>query len=79
MARVYRYLTYEDRKLIEAYLSVGKSVTSIAHALERNEAQLYRELKRGRDENGMYVAADAQRAFEAALAQRNRRKEKGER
>lgn len=75
-----RYLTYEDRKSLEALYAAGAALPDIAEKLGVHLATIYRELARGctpgLDENGRsgYAAEIAQEAFTASLKHRGKRK-----
>ena len=75
-----RYLTYEDRKSIEALYTAGVSLADIASELGVHLATIYRELKRGGtgelDGNGRggYSAELAQKTVQDSIKRRGHRK-----
>ena len=72
-----RYLTYEDRKQLEALYYEGRDLPEIAAALGVHLATIYRELLRGDtgyDGVRGYSADLAQRTFNKSLKQRGRKK-----
>ena len=72
-----RYLTYEDRKRLEARYTEGGSLPEIAAELGVHLATVYRELLRGDtgyDGIRSYSADLAQRTFNKSLKQRGRKK-----
>lgn len=77
-----KYLTFENRKKIEALYISGASLPDIADALGVHLVTIYRELARGEcgklDNNGRqkYSAEVAQNAFLASLKNRGKTKNK---
>lgn len=75
-----RYLTYEDRKSIEALYTAGVSLADIATELGVHLATIYRELTRGGtgelDGNGRggYSAELAQKTVQDNIKRRGHRK-----
>lgn len=75
-----RYLTYENRKSIEAMYANGVTLADIASELGVHLATIYRELARGDtgelDANGRsgYNAELAQRAIQDSIKHRGHRK-----
>lgn len=75
-----RYLTYDDRKSIEALYASGVSLTDIASELGVHLATIYRELTRGGtgelDDNGRcrYSAELAQKTVQNNIKRRGHRK-----
>lgn len=74
-----RYLTFEDRKSLEALYAEGKELSEIANALGVHLATIYRELTRGntgklnsQGRNG-YSATTAQTALQQSLKRRGRK------
>lgn len=57
-----RYLSLEDRETISELVQAGKSQTEIAEALGRSRSTVSRELKRGTNKRGYYIASTAHRA-----------------
>lgn len=55
-----KHFTPQDRQKLEGFLDAGIKVAKIAGLLGFNRSSVYREIKRGRDENGVYKAAIAQ-------------------
>lgn len=62
MGASYHHITQSERCHIEALLSIGKNQSDIALALERPESTISRELRRNRDEEGVYRAEQAHTA-----------------
>ncbi len=79
----YRYLTYEDRKNLEAWYSDGVPLQNIADRLNVHISTVYRELERGcavkksPNTRPTYSAEAAQRVIKENFKQRGngRRKE----
>ena len=77
-----RYLTFDDRKKIEALYVSGASLAAIADTLGVHLVTIYRELARGScgdlDCNGRekYSAEAAQRAFIESVKRRGKAKDK---
>ncbi len=75
-----RYLTYEDRKSIEALYAAGVSLADIASELGVHLATIYREMTRGGtgelDGNGRsgYSAELAQKTVQNSIKRRGHRK-----
>ena len=75
-----RYLTYEDRKSIEALYAAGVSLADIASELGVHLATIYREMTRGGtgelDGNGRsgYSAELAQKTVQDSIKRRGHRK-----
>ena len=75
-----RYLTYEDRKSIEALYKAGESLVDIASELGVHLATIYREMTRGGtgelDGNGRsgYSAEIAQKTVQESIKRRGHRK-----
>lgn len=75
-----RYLTYEDRKNIEALYGAGESLADIASELGVHLATIYREMARGGtgelDGNGRngYSAGLAQKNIQDSIKRRGRKK-----
>ncbi len=75
-----RYLTYEDRKSLEALYATGAALPDIAGKLGVHLATIYRELTRGGtgelDGNGRngYSAGIAQRNIQDSIKRRGRKK-----
>ena len=78
-----RYLTYEDRKRLEALYGAGEGLPEIAEELGVHLSTIYRELARGSmpglDRNGRscYAADLAQEVFAASLKRKGKRKGNG--
>ena len=74
-----RYLTFEDRKSLEALYAEGKELSEIADTLGVHLATVYRELIRGNtgelDKNGRsgYSAELAQQMLQRNLKRRGRK------
>lgn len=74
-----RYLTFEDRKSLEALYAEGKELYEIADTLGVHLATIYRELIRGNtgelDKNGRsgYSADRAQQMLQRNLKRRGRK------
>lgn len=74
-----RYLTFENRKSLEALYSAGEELSTIAEALGVHLATIYRELIRGDtgklDQNGRngYNAELAQSNVQQSLKRRGRK------
>ena len=73
-----RYLTFDDRKKIEALYVSGASLAAIADTLGVHLVTIYRELARGScgdlDKNGRekYSAEAAQKAFLESMKRRGK-------
>lgn len=63
MAKRYKKLTFEDRRLIEQLTAAGTPPKEIAKKTDVCFQTIYRELARGRDESGTYKAEIAQKAL----------------
>ena len=50
------YITRDERLLIEQYVNQGYSARQLATVLGRHQQTIYRELRRGKTEDGMYSA-----------------------
>lgn len=61
MKRRYKKLTYKDRQQIEQMRASGTNPKTIAEATGTCYQTIYRELQRGKDENGEYRAEIAQK------------------
>lgn len=61
MRKQYKKLTYADRKMIEQMSAQGKKPKTIADATGVCFQTMYREIQRGKDENGNYKADIAQK------------------
>jgi transposase, IS30 family len=57
-------LNYDDRKVIEKMLSVGKNFQEIGNELSRNRSTIDREVERNLSEDGKYCALYAQLLYE---------------
>ncbi|MGW0023455.1 IS30 family transposase [Rhodococcus sp. NPDC003383] len=57
-----RYLSLEDRETISELLQAGKTQTEIAEALGRSRSTISREIARGTNKRGYYIASTAHRA-----------------
>lgn len=79
MARKYKIITPDDRRVIERAYQEGADVEVIAAEVGVARSTIYREIARGytgaADENGRpaYSAAAAQRAADASVGNRGRR------
>ena len=75
-----RYLTFEDRKSIEALYAANTSLVEIASKLGVHLATIYREMTRGStgelDNNGRrgYSADSAQKTVQDSIKRRGHRK-----
>lgn len=75
-----RYLTFDDRKSLEALYAAGAALPDIAAKLGVHLATIYRELTRGGtgelDENGRigYKAELAQKTVQESIKRRGHRK-----
>lgn len=63
MKKVYKKMTYSDRQKIEKLLAKGVKPSEIAKEIDVCYQTIYRELKRGRGEDGVYKAEKAQKAL----------------
>ncbi|MBO5459688.1 MAG: helix-turn-helix domain-containing protein [Lachnospira sp.] len=59
----YKKLTYNDRKIIEQMTAEKKNPREIAVVTDVCIQTMYRELKKGRNEDGIYKAEIAQKAL----------------
>lgn len=81
MAGNYRYLTFEDRKNIEAWHARGDRPLEIAARLGVHTATIYHELQRGytgaldKEQRDVYSAERAQRIVQESFKRRGRRAE----
>jgi len=81
MAGNYRYLTFEDRRKIEAWHARGDRPLEIAARLGVHTATIYHELQRGytgrldTNQREAYSAEQAQRTVQANFKRRGRRAE----
>lgn len=79
MAGKYRYLTFEDRKKIEAWYARGDRPLEIAARLGVHTATIYHELKRGytgeldKAQREKYSAVQAQQIVQSNFKRRGRR------
>jgi IS30 family transposase len=60
-----RYLTLADREMISELRQAGKTQTEIAAAVGRSKSTISRELARGTNKRGYYIASTAHRAAQA--------------
>lgn len=76
--RRYDYLTFDERKEIERMVKADMRAYHIAHALNRRDSTIYRELSRGlteeRGENmqKLYSAEKGQKAMQDAFKRRGK-------
>ena len=63
MRKVYKKLSYNDRKIIERMKEQGKAAKEIASKTGVPVATIYRELDRGADKEGKYKAEIAQKSL----------------
>ena len=63
MRKLYKKLTYEDRKKIQQMTANGHNPREMAVATDVSLQTMYRELQRGKDGSGCYNAEIAQRSL----------------
>jgi len=79
MGRVYKYLSYGDRKRIESMWAIGHRPKEIAYDLGVHTATIYNELKRGNtgaddhNQRPAYSADVAERRLQDGFKRRGRR------
>ena len=79
VARKYKYIDFEDRKLIARLWSIGTPAQVIAEEIGTNPATISRELRRGytgkngRNQRPAYNPVIAQKAVTAGIARRGNR------
>ncbi|MCI8935185.1 MAG: helix-turn-helix domain-containing protein [Clostridiaceae bacterium] len=80
VARKYRYIDFEDRKRIARLWSIGTPAQAIAEEIGTDPATISRELRRGypgkdgRNKRPAYNPVIAQKAVEAGIARRGKKR-----
>lgn len=75
ISRKYKTVTYENRCQIQEMLKTNKSITimEVAERMNFEYSTIYREIRRGTNEDGVYDAKYAQKQYEISMNNRGRK------
>lgn len=75
ISRKYNTVTYENRCQIQEMLENNKSITimEVAERMKFEYSTIYREIRRGTNEDGVYDAQYAQKQYEISMNNRGRK------
>lgn len=75
ISRKYKTVTYENRCQIQEMLKTNKSITimEVAERMNFEYSTIYREIRRGTNEDGVYDAQYAQKQYEISMNNRGRK------
>lgn len=75
ISRKYKTVTYENRCQIQEMLKKNKSITimEVAERMNFEYSTIYREIRRGTNEDGVYDAQYAQKQYEISMNNRGRK------